>query len=580
MSLLALFRAPLLEDPEASRAAAVLAPLLTFLAGVAALISVSGLTLAWSFAWQSAGMFVATGAIVWARWQVQKGRVELAAALTTGMLFVSSSSSLLADSTSAVFPAAFALAIGIGGITLRRPGPLWLGGLSAVAVLTVDLLHRTGSLPLRRPVEEPAVAVMVAIGFVGLSAAIHWANRALQRAQARAAEHELRAQELQQSLFRRQRMEAVGRLAGAIAHDFNNILTVVAANAAFLAEDYDFDAEARDACDAIVKAADGGASLTRRLLAFGGREVVRPEVVEIADVVLDFRPVLEHMGDKEKTLLQIDMPEEVARIRVDPGQLQHAVANLVVNAAHASEKRGTVRIELESVVLDEDRLLPHGMINAGRYHVLRVADEGAGMDAQTMAAAVEPFFTTRGNGGGSGLGLAVVHAVVTRTGGQIELQSEVGEGTTVSLWFPQVDEPTTWKPVRPLVSTAGTLKGMSVLLVDDTDAARQAVRRQLEQAGASVLEARSAEEALALVADGADVSAAVVDAIMPGMSGPELVTRLRDDGFEAPVTFLTGYAEPEGLRGGVAANTPVLYKPASTVDLVNALTTQDQFAAG
>lgn len=578
MTLLDLFRGPELEDPEARRAAAVLAPLLTLLAFVLGVMSLAGLTLRWGLVWQFVASFVFTGTIVWVRIQVHRRRVGMAAQLTTGLLFTISVSSMLADATPGLFPVAFCTAIVVGGLTLRRPGPLWLGGSSSAVVLAVAAAQHAEVLRLRRPPDEPAVAIMLAGGFMVLAAAIHWANRALIQARERATVQEQRAHSLQQSLFRGQRMEAVGRLAGGIAHDFNNLLTVVMANAMSLDDSRDEPEDAAESRAAILKAAEAGANLTRQLLAFGGRQLVRPERVDVAAVIEDFRSVLVHMGDKRRTLA-FDLPTGLGCVRIDPGQLQQAVGNLIVNAAHASEPDATIRIELSSFDLAEDRPLSHGSAAAGKYRVLSVSDAGCGMTPAALAAAFEPFFTTRTREGGSGLGLAVVHGVVTQGGGHVEIQSKVGEGTTVSLWLPHEDGPATWAPPPPVSSVRGTLSGMTILLVDDADTARHAVCRQLERAGATVLEAAGAEQALGL-ANTESISAAVIDVLMPGMSGPQLVARLRESGFSAPITFLTGYAEPEAVLDPIVAGIPILYKPATTAQIVEAIKAQAEASAG
>lgn len=579
MTPFALFRGPTLEDPHAERAAAVLAPLLSILAFTAGVMALLGLTLAWALPEQTIGSFFFTALLIWARVKVQRGQVVLGARITTGTVFVMSLSSLLVDATPGMFPVAFSVAIVVGGTTLRQPGPLWLGGASSAAILATSFAQHAGWLSLRRPPDEPAVAVMLAGGLMVIAGAIHWANEALAQTRERATEQEERAHALQQSLFRGQRLEAVGRLAGGIAHDFNNLLTVIMANAMLMDDSNDGSEDTAAARGAILKAIEGGANLTRQLLAFGGRQVVRPELVDIAVVIHDFRPVLEHMGDKQRTLT-VEVPTDLGCVRVDPGQLQQVIGNLVVNAAKASEPSATIRIALESVELDKDRLLSHGTARAGRYLVLSVVDEGRGMDPVTLAAAFEPFFTTRKQEGGSGLGLAVVHGVVTQCGGQVEIQSIVGEGTTVSLWLPHAEGSATWRPARSPDSIKGALAGITILLVDDADAAREAVRQQLERAGAVVLEAANGEEALSLVEQDATISAAIVDVLMPGISGPELVTQLREQGFTAPITFLTGYAEPEGLLSSAAASIPLLYKPASTADIVRAITAQVSEATG
>lgn len=579
MSLSKLFRAPHFDDPEVTRAAAVLAPLLTCVSFALVLVMVSSLTVDWVMLWQQIGIAIATVVFVAMRWMVQQGRVRIAAGTTTLLLLAMSTSSMLNDASSAVFPVSFAIAITIGGFTTRRPGPLWLGALVAAGIFAAHYGHEAGLITLRRAPEPVGIALVQAICLVVLAAGVHWMNQALENARDHAVAQEETARELEQGLFRAQRMEAIGRLAGGVAHDFNNLLTVVMANASTIYESEGLSDVDRESCEAIIKASEGGANLTRQLLAFGGRQVVAPKRLELADVVSDFRPVLEHMKGKDARLT-LDAPAGLGSVRVDPGQMQHAVANLVINAAHASTGGSTIAIKIELVRLSEDRVASHGTIPAGTYQVLRVRDEGRGMEKETVLHAFEPFYSANAHVEGSGLGLAVVHGVVAQGGGHAEIESVLGRGTTVSLWLPVVAGAPLWRrsTIPPRVTDA--LVGMRVLLVDDDHGARRAVRLLLEGAGAKVSEAADADSALACVDAEAAFCVAILDVIMPGTSGPVLAGLLRTQGFAAPIVFLTGFVDPDEFVGEMGPGATVLYKPVTAVDLVRALTRGIRVATG
>jgi signal transduction histidine kinase/CheY-like chemotaxis protein len=550
--------------------ATILAPLTTIMTAGMLLVSLSAVTVEWVLPLQLVGLWAMTLLFAVSRWLVQRGKVTLAAVVTTGMLFLSSTSSALNDGSSAAFPAAFAVAIAIGGITLRRPGPVPLALFAGAFILAVHGLQAAGLITLRRPLEDVGISITQAVSLIVLGAVIHWANLALRRALTQVSEQERTASELQQGLLRAQRMESIGRLAGGVAHDFNNLLTVAMGNASVLLANAELSAEDRESCIAILKACRGGSNLTRQLLAFGRRQVVSRQLLDPAEVVEDFRPVLKYMGGSGATL-RVKAQTGLGCVEADARQVQHALANLVINAAQASPKGGHVDLSLESVVLEQDRSASHGTIPAGRYLVLRVHDAGAGMDPSTLASAFDPFFTTKKETGGSGLGLAVVHGVVHQNGGHAEIESATGAGTTVSLWFPHLDGQPTWKPAEASSFAADGLHAHTVLLVDDDDEARRAVKMLLQGAGARVFDAPGATEALELAAQKHDFTVAILDVVMPTTPGPMLAAELARAGFRAPVIFLTGYADPDALRKQVGEAASVLYKPVSAAELAHAI---------
>jgi PAS domain S-box-containing protein len=349
-------------------------------------------------------------------------------------------------------------------------------------------------------------------------------------------------EDLQTQLHQAQRLETVGKLAGGVAHDFNNLLSVILNYAAFLQEELAEHPEAAEGLAEIRRAAEGGAALTGRLLAFSRRDVGRPETLDLRRVVTDARRLLERtLGAAIE--LEIKAPDELPPVNVDLNQLEQVILNLAINARDAMPDGGRLTIEL-----GED----DGLVS------MEVADTGCGMDQEIAARAFEPFFTTKPYGAGTGLGLAMVYGIATQAGGQVTLRSRLGEGTAVAVLLPAADPlPEGGGELdRPAPRPAG---GQTILLVDDEDPVRSVAERILTRHGYRVVEAGGGEAAMALFAKlDPKPDLLLTDVAMPKVSGLELAEWLEADGQPPlPVVFMSGYSggsvpSPEELERGAS----------------------------
>lgn len=353
-----------------------------------------------------------------------------------------------------------------------------------------------------------------------------------------------------------QRIEAMGRLAGGIAHDLNNILTVVLGTTELLLDGSGSGAEVRANAEEIRSAAERAAQLVGQLLAFTRRQVVVPVALDVAAAIDGMAGLLRRLIG-EDIALTIDSPRGCGNVRLDAAQLTQVVLNLAINARQAMPNGGRLSITVAGV---------EGA--RGRQLELRVVDSGVGMDGATLARVFEPFFTTKDDGRHSGIGLATVKAIVDGCGGTVELQSAPGQGTAVTLHFPVIDAPAavTGSPEQAaLPATASAL----VLLVEDDDAVRPLLQRWLELAGHQVFTARDGREALEQAKKLASLDLLVTDVVMPGLGGRELAEEVRRLHPGVPLLFVSGYTDDEVLRRGVSAEArSFLHKPLTRIDLV------------
>jgi PAS domain S-box-containing protein len=347
------------------------------------------------------------------------------------------------------------------------------------------------------------------------------------------------------------KMEAVGRLAGGVAHDFNNVLTVIRAQTEFLLADLPAADPRRAEVLEIQGAADRAAAFTRQLLAFSRRQLLQPEVLELNEVISGMEMMVRRLVG-EDVVLNTKLDPQIPRVRADPGQLQQVIMNLAVNARDAMPRGGTLLIETRLVELDEHYPRQHPTAKPGEHVVLVVTDTGCGMDPATQSRIFEPFFTTKEPGKGTGLGLSMVYGVVKQSGGHIWVYSEVGRGTTFKLYFPPHHGSS--KPVpdtRAAAPLPALVPGATILLVEDETPVRSAVRRLLERHGYRVLEAANGLDALELVtARGGEINLVLSDMVMPGMGGTELAGRVRAIAPSLPVLLMTGYTEEAITRAG------------------------------
>ena len=371
---------------------------------------------------------------------------------------------------------------------------------------------------------------------------------------------------LEAQLRHAQKMEAVGRLAGGLAHDFNNLLTVIRSCSELLDGDIAPGDPRRQDVTEIRGAADRAARLTRQLLAFGSRQVLVPRVVDLNAVLGDMERMLRRVL-ASNIELRLDLQPELDAVSVDPGQLEQIVVNLVINAGDAMPAGGTLVIETAGVVLDGRAAgQPHD-VEAGEYVAIRVSDTGHGMDDATRAKIFEPFFTTKPQGVGTGLGLATVYGIVKQSHGHIDVWSEPGHGTRFTIYLRAAQQSA---PPMHLTREAEAPAGRgTVLLVEDEDAVREAVRRLLTRQGYVVLAACDGADALRLAAEHrGQIDLVISDLMMPGLSGRAVVERLRDSHGALPALFISGYTDDEVLRRGLLdERSAFLQKPFETPEL-------------
>jgi two-component system, cell cycle sensor histidine kinase and response regulator CckA len=369
---------------------------------------------------------------------------------------------------------------------------------------------------------------------------------------------------MEDQLRQSQKMEAVGTLAGGVAHDFNNVLGVIIGYSEMLRTKNPEGHPERRRIDQILRAAERGADLTRQLLAFSRKQVLEPRVLEPSMVVTDMRRLLEPLIGEH-----IDLVFKTAargRVKVDPGQLEQVVMNLVVNARDAMPAGGSLRIETTDVDLDQEYVQRREVaLQPGRYVAIAVADTGVGMDEATKARAFEPFFTTKPEGKGTGLGLAMVYGIVKQSEGFVWIYSEVGKGTVFRVYLPRVDEALTEAKARPAtLHRAATEK---LLVVEDEPAARELVAEVLRAEGYDVLLAGDGQEAVELATRAkAPLHLLLTDVVLPKLSGRAAAEQIRIIHPGIKVLYMSGYTDDEVSRHGVLEPGIVLLQKPFTPD--------------
>jgi PAS domain S-box-containing protein len=367
----------------------------------------------------------------------------------------------------------------------------------------------------------------------------------------RAAEH----------LRQAQRLEAVGSLAGGVAHEVNNMMTAVIGFGGFVLKGLPAEHPHRSDVTEMVKAANRAAGITRQLLAFTRQQVLQPSVLDLNSVVSNLTRMLGSILGAEIEL-HVKLEPGLGRVKADPGQLEQVIINLVLNARHAMQSGGRLHIETSNVMLDGSYGVRHPgvAIEHGSYVALSVTDTGIGMDWATRSRAFEPFFTTKPVGEGTGLGLSTAYGIIKQSDGYIWLYSEPGQGTTVKVYLPTVTGVVA-QPNAPAEPPRG--QGETILVVEDEEAVRTLVRRTLEEAGYGVVEATTGNEGVESVLS-ADPPVALVlcDVVLPEMSGDALGRRLASIRPELPVLYMSGYPGLEVVkRGMISKEVPFIEKP-------------------
>jgi len=355
---------------------------------------------------------------------------------------------------------------------------------------------------------------------------------------------------LEEQLRQAQKMEAIGQLAGGVAHDFNNMLTVIIGNAQLLQRHLADDEKAASHLDQLSQAANRSAALTRQLLAFSRKQIFRPEVVDLADIVDDMLPMLRRTIPESIELNAYRSGEQWHTL-VDPAQIEQVVINLVVNARDAMPDGGRIVIETGTVWLDENYVASHPDARPGPHVMLAISDTGEGMDAETRRRIFEPFFTTKEEGKGTGLGLATVYGIVKQSGGSIYVYSEPGRGTTFKVYLPRTFDERDLQPER--VGAAEVRGGNeTVLVVEDEEIVRELIVGLLRAQGYTVFETGDPEEAVRIAADHEDeIDLLIADVVMPDMSGPEVAARIHERQADIRVLHLSGYTDNAIVHHGV-----------------------------
>jgi signal transduction histidine kinase/CheY-like chemotaxis protein len=385
-----------------------------------------------------------------------------------------------------------------------------------------------------RPLRDPAGAV---VGAYQTSREVT-AEVEAERALAEAA----------RTLERAQKMEAIGALTGGIAHDFNNLLQVVSGNLQLLAKDFAHDSKAMRRIDNALMGIDRGARLTAQLLAFGRRQALDPRVTNVARLIADMGELLNRaLG--EETEMRTVVEDGLWNTFVDPAQVENALLNLAINARDAMAGRGKLTIEAANATLDDIYAGARVEVNPGDYVLIAVTDTGTGMAPELIERVFEPFFSTKPEGQGSGLGLSMVHGFVKQSGGHIEIYSEVGHGTTVKLYLPRAEADET---VAGGLERSQPKRGEArILVVEDDDQVRETAVSLLQDLGYAVVSAADATVAMAIVESGATVDLIFTDIVMPGdLRSVEMVERARAILPGVAVLFTSGYTRNAVVHGG------------------------------
>jgi len=377
------------------------------------------------------------------------------------------------------------------------------------------------------------------------------------------AQRELAA--VEEQLRHTVKMEAIGRLAGGVAHDFNNLLMVISSYTEMLLEQLHDQPSHTKKLNAIAGAAQRAARLTRQLLAFSRKQTLQPQVIEVDSLVSNFEQLLRKAVNEDVEVL-MQLESHRAKIKVDPSQLEQVLINLAVNSRDAMPQGGRLVIHTTVRKFQEETVRSVFSIPAGEYVEMSITDSGRGMSPEVQARIFDPFFTTKERGQGSGLGLAMVYGIVKQSGGYIEVQSAVGQGTTFRIWLPTTAE----VDVGVASQISSPAKGAgTILVVEDEETLRQAICESLVLQGYRVLEAPHGEEAIAVIAShSGTIDLLLTDVVMPGMSGVDLIKRVQPSHPTMKLILMSGYANAAVAEsGGAGGDIIFLQKPFAQAEL-------------
>lgn len=372
---------------------------------------------------------------------------------------------------------------------------------------------------------------------------------------------------LEAQFLQSQKMEAIGVLAGGVAHDFNNLLNVINGYSELLGDDLPADSPLREDVEQIRDAGRRAAALTSQLLAFGRKQILQPEILNLNQILLEMSSMLRRLIGEDIDLVATTHPD-LGMIHADPAKIQQIILNLVVNARDAMPEGGKLTIETSNFEFHEEYIKDHPVTTPGSYIMLAISDNGAGMDAETQARIFEPFFTTKAKGKGTGLGLATVYGIVRQSNGYIWVYSEPGKGTAIKIYFPRAYGELSQAPVAKTDSSA-FLGSETILVVEDEAAVRSLAVRLLTDRGYTVLEASQGADAVRIAREYAgDIHLVVTDVIMPGISGKAMVAQLQAERPDIKTLYISGYTDNAIVHHGILdSDVAFLQKPFSVESL-------------
>jgi PAS domain S-box-containing protein len=368
--------------------------------------------------------------------------------------------------------------------------------------------------------------------------------------------------QVEDQLFQSQKMETVGKLAGGVAHEFNSILTAIIGQSELLLGDLPAGSPLAENATEISRAADRAATLTRQLLAYGRKQMLQPEVLDLNSVLAGMESTLRHLMGRGADVC-IALAPGLKAVKADAGQIEQVIMNIAMNAVDAMPNGGKLTLETANVTLDQEYVSRFPELKAGEYVMLAITDTGTGMSEAVQARVFEPFFSTKGVGQGTGLGLATCHGIINQSGGHITIYSELARGATFKIYLPQAEQQAAI-PIRRLDSPDLPRGTETILLVEDDPALREMAASLLRRLGYTVLAAANGIEALSLKKqrDSGHIDLLFTDVVMPHMSGRELAQRLSGARPQMKVLYVSGYTDDTVVRHGVlAADTTLIQKP-------------------
>ena len=439
------------------------------------------------------------------------------------------------------------VAVGFAGLLIGARGAIltsFIAALAGVGVFAFSSLSGRSSVPAGGPGFQVLLLAIVLLlcGWI-FGATIVRLKLALERAN---EEIERRAQ-LERALAESRRMESVGRLAGGVAHDFNNLLTIIIMQAESLAESESPEEQA-ECVEDVLSAAKRASGLTKQLLAYSRKQVLKPQPLDLNALLKELKPLLLRLVG-ESVDLSLACDESLGRICADPTQIEQVVVNLSANARDAMPNGGKLTLETTNVELSESYALRYPTAKPGRYVLLSVSDTGEGMDGETIDRIFEPFFSTKGPDRGTGLGLATVHGIVLQSGGHITVYSEPGQSTVFKVYLPRVEAPVPARVERGESAPSGLRA--HILVVEDDEGVRKATLRALKKAGHHVTVAQGGEEAIELAKGLSQLDLIISDVVLKGASGTAIVQELSKMFPKAKILYISGYTENAIVHHGV-----------------------------